>query len=197
MQHLISLHKLSLNQKIVDLLKNIGLSFPNISTRPVLYFNHPNLAKEKVFHTVDAHQDWRSMQGSLNSVVMWLPLVDIDVSLGALQILPKSHLHGLRTDYIENGFGMVNLTPEEEKQLLNIEVELGDALLFSSFLIHQSGSNTTNSPRWSVHFRYNDLNEQTFISRKFVHAYTYKPNDELLTQNFPEIYQIQKIFTNE
>ena len=72
-QHLISLHTLSLDTKIVELLKKMGLKTPIVSTRPVLYFNHPKLAKQKVFHTVDAHQDWRSMQGALNSVVIWIP----------------------------------------------------------------------------------------------------------------------------
>ena len=148
-QHLISLHSLSLQNKVIDLLKETGLVTPTISTRPVLYFNHPKLAKQKVFHTVDAHQDWRSMQGSLNSVVIWIPLVDINKDLGALEILPSSHLDGLRTDHVENGFGMVALSKAEEDKLILIEIKTGDALLFSSFLIHQSGNNITNKPRWS------------------------------------------------
>ena len=97
-QHLISLHQLSLDNKIVDLIKTLGLEKPNISTRPVLYFNHPDLAKEKSYHTVDAHQDWRAMQSSLDSLVIWIPLMNIDKSLGALQIIPKSHLFGLKTN---------------------------------------------------------------------------------------------------
>ena len=77
-QHLISLHSLSLQSKVIELLKQTGVETPIISTRPVLYFNHPKLAKQKVFHSVDAHQDWRSMEGSLNSGVIWLPLLDIN-----------------------------------------------------------------------------------------------------------------------
>jgi phytanoyl-CoA hydroxylase len=194
-QHLIDLHKLSLNSKIEHLLNEVGLKEPNISTRPVMYFNNPMLAKKKVYHTVDAHQDWRSMQGSLNSVVIWIPLIDINKDLGALQILPKSHLDGLRTDFMENGFGMVKLTEEEKKRLKSVEVKTGDILLFSSFLIHQSGDNITKSPRWSCHFRYNDLAEKTFIQRKFAHPYIYKPQDTLITENFPTKDSILKIFS--
>src|SRR5690606_25293337 len=152
-----SLHLLSLNSKIIELLHQVGLQNPVVSTRPVLYFNHPKLAKKKVFYKVDAHQDWRSMQGSLNAVVIWLPLVDINKDLGALEVLAGSHFHGLRTDHIENGFGMVKLDKKEESQVSSIEVKTGDILLFSSFLIHQSGDNITDKPRWSCHFRYNDL----------------------------------------
>lgn len=196
-QHLISLHRLSLDQRIIDLLKQTGLITPTISTRPVMFFNHPKLAKQKLFHTVDAHQDWRSMQGSLNSVVIWIPLVDIDRGLGALEILPKSHLHGLRTDHIDGGFGMVQLSDEETKNIISIEVEAGDALLFSSFLIHQSGKNISDSPRWSCHFRYNDLMEETFIQRKYAHPYIYRPDEALITEDFPKANDINKIFLYE
>jgi phytanoyl-CoA hydroxylase len=193
-QHLISLHSLSLNEKIIALLNSVGLTSPIISTRPVLYFNHPKLAKQKVFYKVDAHQDWRSMQGSLNSLVLWLPLININKELGALEILPGSHLGGLRTDHIDNGFGMVSLSDEEQSKIISVEVEIGDALLFSSFLVHQSGENITDSPRWSCHFRYNDLDEATFIERKFAHAYIYKPIEELITPNFPLLNEIKKIY---
>jgi phytanoyl-CoA hydroxylase len=184
-QHLISLHRLSLSDIILCLLKEVGLKKPIISTRPVLYFNHPNLAKKKVFHQIDAHQDWRSMQGSLNSAVIWVPLIDINKSLGALRILPKSHKDGLRTELLEQGFGMVSLTESERQHLLDVEVTQGDLLIFSSFLIHQSGENVTEGPRWSCHFRYNDLMEESFICRAYAHPYLYKPQEELITPNFP------------
>ena len=193
-QHLISLHALSLHKKMIELLHHIGLTSPVISTRPVLYFNHRKLSKQKIYYKVDAHQDWRSMQGSLNSVVIWLPLVDINKELGALEILPGSHLQGLRTDHIDNGFGMVVLSENEKSKLMSVEVQKGDVLLFSSFLIHQSGENITNSPRWSCHFRYNDLDESSFITRKYSHPYIYKPIEEHITPNFPATDDIIRAF---
>jgi phytanoyl-CoA hydroxylase len=193
-QHLISLHQLSLNAKIIEMLTQLGIETPNISTRPVLFFNHPKLAKQKVFYKVDAHQDWRSMQGSLNAIVVWVPLIDIDTNLGALEIIPKSHLFGLRTNHIDTGFGMVALSEEENKTLTTVEVKAGDVLIFSSFLIHQSGENSSDAPRWSCHFRYNDLDESTFIERKFAHAYIYKPIEELLTKDFPKQEDVIKTY---
>jgi hypothetical protein len=41
-QHLINLHRLSLAEEIEVLLQSLGLKRPNISTRPVLFFNHPH-----------------------------------------------------------------------------------------------------------------------------------------------------------
>ncbi|MRX67914.1 Ectoine hydroxylase-related dioxygenase, phytanoyl-CoA dioxygenase (PhyH) family [Flavobacterium resistens] len=193
-QHLISLHRLSLDEKIIEKITELGIKTPNISTRPVLFFNHPKLAKQKVFYKVDAHQDWRSMQGSLNSIVVWVPLIDINIRLGALEIIPKSHLWGLRTDHIDNGFGMVSLSEEENQSLLSVEVNAGDVLIFSSFLVHQSGNNISNAPRWSCHFRYNDLDDITFIERKYAHAYIYKPVEELITKDFPQLEDVLKIY---
>lgn len=193
-QHLISLHSLSLSEKVIKLIKKFGLKTPIVSTRPVLFFNHPKLSTQRIYHTVDAHQDWRSMQGSLNSVVLWIPLINIDKNIGALEILPGSHLNGLRAKDLENGFGFIELKEEEKNHLQTVEVNVGDALIFSSFLIHQSGKNISNSPRWSCHFRYNDLDEKTFLKRKFPHPYIYKPIENLITSDFPSKKEIINIF---
>ena len=37
-QHLVSLHRLSLDERIIRAIRELGLDFPNVSTRPLLYF---------------------------------------------------------------------------------------------------------------------------------------------------------------
>ena len=191
-QHLVSLHRLSLDARILDLLRGLGLAFPNISTRPVLYFNSRHLATKEVYWRVFAHQDWRSMQGSLNSVVVWVPLHDINRSLGALEVVPESHRLGLLTTEVVERFGKVDQFADTDFQ--SIEVEQGDLLVFSSFLVHRSGTNSTDSIRWSCHFRYNDLADATFIERGYPHAYVYHPVDELLTPGFPQVADVRRLF---
>lgn len=183
-QHLISLHRLSLDERLIRILKEANLRFPNICTRPVLTFHHPKLASEPIYFKVDAHQDWRSMQGSVNSVVIWMPLAPLSTEIGPLHVLPGSHLRGLLSDRMEKGFGMVTLRPEEEAGMIPLIPTLGDVVIFSSLLVHKSGENKAAAPRWSCHFRYNDLDEKTFIERGYCHPYLYKPVDELLTPNF-------------
>lgn len=172
-QHLISLHKISVSSKITNLLREVGFQFPNICTRPVLFFNSPSLATKSIYHTTPAHQDQASMQGSENSVVLWFPLVDVNKELGALQIIPKSHKDGLVIKDYDSGFGLVSDRKDED--FIDVEVERGDALLFSSYLIHRSGNNTSGDIRWSAHFRYNDLEDKDFIDRNYPHPYIYKP----------------------
>ncbi|MDQ3815607.1 MAG: phytanoyl-CoA dioxygenase family protein [Armatimonadota bacterium] len=104
-QHLISLHRLALDERVVGVLKQLGLEFPNICTRPIMYFNTRHLAKKEVFWRLAVHQDWRSMQGSLDSVVLWIPLVDVDKALGALEVIPGSHREGLLSADLIDGYG--------------------------------------------------------------------------------------------
>ncbi len=192
-QHLISLHRLSLDERVVRAIVELGLEFPNISTRPVLYFNSRRLAKKEVYWRLSLHQDWRSMQGSLDSIVVWVPLMDIDRSLGALEIIPGSHKLGLLQAEMVDGYGHIE-EPVTAFEAQPVEVEAGDALFFSAFLLHQSGTSVTDAIRWSCHFRYNNLHERTFVDRGFPHPYIYKPQEEVITRDFPARAQVADIF---
>lgn len=193
-QHLISLHRLAVDERILSLVRGLGLTDPNISTRPVLYFNHPRLAKKEVYWRVFAHQDWRSMQGSLDAVVAWLPLTRITSGLGPLELARGSHLDGLLTDRVEDGFGRVGENDLAGRRFEPLDTEVGDVVFFSAFLIHQSGTNSSNAIRWSCHFRYNNLAEPHFIRRGFPHPYVYRPDETLLTPGFPLPADVRRIF---
>ena len=175
-QHLVSLWKLSLDEKLINYLKILGIKKPNISTRPVLFSNSKHIAKNKINHTVPPHQDWASMQGSINSIVVWIPLIDINKDLGSIEIIPQSHKEGLLSKEKEGSFGLVE--NYEEKDFISFDVKQGDIILFNSFLVHKSGNNITDNIRWSCHMRYNDLDDNSFIKRGYPHAYIYKPIDE-------------------
>jgi hypothetical protein len=55
-QHLVSLRRLSLDKRIEQVLREeLDLQFPNVSTRPVLYFNSRFLAKEEVYWRAFPH----------------------------------------------------------------------------------------------------------------------------------------------
>lgn len=171
-QHLISLHKLGVDDNILQCVKDLGITFPNICTRPVLFFNHRRLATEDVYHTVPPHQDWSSMQGSKDAVVVWLPLTKVYRQIGALKVVPGSHKAGLQAVKEYKSFGIVD--PDKDYNFIDVEADPGDALFFSSFLIHRSGVNITEKIRWSCHFRYNNMQDTDFIGRGYPHPYLYK-----------------------
>ena len=133
------------------------------------------------------------MQGSLNAIVVWVPLVDIPQKLGALEIIPESHLWGLLESHQDEWYRHIEGLRDEQYQ--SIEMKAGDALFFSAFLVHRSGNNQTDSIRWSCHFRYNDLEEPTFVSRKYPNPYTYAPQQDLLTRDFPSIEELRKSYS--
>jgi len=51
-----------------------------------------------------SHQDWPTLQGSLDTVTVWIPFVDVDRDRFTLEIVPGSHTGGLypyaRRDHI-------------------------------------------------------------------------------------------------
>jgi ectoine hydroxylase-related dioxygenase (phytanoyl-CoA dioxygenase family) len=120
-------------------------------------------------------------------------LVDIDRSLGALEVIPGSHKWGLLESESVSYYGKIS---EEVtvREFVPVEVVRGDALIFSSFLVHRSGTNSTESIRWSIHFRYNNLAEQTFIERGYPHPFIYKPQEGLITPQFPEKELLANLF---
>ena len=192
-QHLISLHRLSLHERLVQQVQSLGVDVPVICTRPVIYFNSRHLAQSEVYYRTPPHQDWRSMQGSLNSMVIWIPLVDVDEALGALEIVPGSHVWGLLPSEQDEWYRKVAGGDDFKYEVVNVKA--GDALFFSAFLLHRSGNNVTDAIRWSCHFRYNDLSEESFIARRYPHPYVYKAQQELITENFPTSEQVAAVFT--
>jgi ectoine hydroxylase-related dioxygenase (phytanoyl-CoA dioxygenase family) len=133
------------------------------------------------------------MQGSINSIVCWLPLIDSTQDLGCIAFVPESHKLGLLMEKKEEGFGLVKKFDDE--YFKSVDLNQGDALFFSSFLVHKSGNNITENIRWSTHFRYNDLNEKTFVENGYPHAFIYKAVDEILKPDFDTKKAVHHYFT--
>jgi phytanoyl-CoA hydroxylase len=168
---LLELYKLPLEDKLINKIKELGIKFPNMCNRPVLFFNHPKLAKSKVYYKTPTHQDWSSMESSMNSLVVWVPLVDVNINNGTLVIYPKSHKLGPLPFNVDGGFASVNIEGDEVRP----ELEIGDIAIFSTLLVHASGEILDDSIRWSCHYRYTDMLEQDYINRGFPNPYIYKP----------------------
>lgn len=194
-QHSIKLHEISCHNLFINKLKDLGLDLPYFCMKPIVFFNSQDLAKEKFHFKTPPHQDWRSMQGSLDAVVVWFPLVDIDLEIGALKIVPRSHKLGLLKSEDDPWYQQLADNKVKDEDFVSVEMDKGDALFFSSFLVHKSGENINRKVRWSVQFRFNNASEETFIDRKFPNPYViYRPQKELIHPTFPELSQVIKIF---
>ena len=106
----------------------------------------------------EAHQDSHYFQGSMNSVIIWLPFQDIDSKIGPLEVVSGSHKNGSISDQGKS----IN-----DSKFTSITMKLGDVSVFSQFLVHRSGKNRSSDIRFSLQLRINDLNDDEWAKRKF------------------------------
>jgi hypothetical protein len=170
---MIELYHLAYDQGLIDKLKELGLSHPLVCTRPVLFFNHPQLAKEVHYYKTPIHQDWQSMLSSADSVVVWIPLVDVDKDNGAVIFYPGTHKLGPLPYDTVGGFANIRFD-RTQHPAIQPELEAGDIAVFSTLLVHESGDIDNDNIRWSCHFRYTNMLDQDFIDRGFPSPYLYK-----------------------
>lgn len=167
---LLPLYDLAIHHNIIWHLKKLGLEFPVMCTRPVLFLNHPKLAESPEYYKTPQHMDWPSIQSSNNSVVVWVPLVDVNKENGSLILYPGTHKQ--EHEYtIEGGFAKTNYKGES----IQPELKVGDIIIFNTKLIHESGEIFDDSIRWSASFRYTDMLSQEFIEKGFPNPYKYVP----------------------
>lgn len=99
------------------------------------------------------HQDW-SMVDELRfrSVNAWIPLVDVDEARGALAVLPGSHrvLDHLRCSPMNPEGFVCEATAVSHRELDAVPLRAGQALMFDNGVLHGSGPNLTDTPRWAV-----------------------------------------------
>jgi phytanoyl-CoA hydroxylase len=145
------------NAPIYEYLTRCRIDLPDDGAR--LYEWH-----QEVFHSIP----------KANFVQAWAPLVrDILVENGALKVCPGSHKSGalpqaLDKQTLERTGGSLGhyyiVSPEIVKlyEELNVEMKLGQLLLFDPKLVHRSGENTSRLVRYSMVGMFNDIDGPSF-----------------------------------
>lgn len=118
----------------------------------------PPTALASISRTTDWHQDagvlWPEADNHL-VVTTWIPLVDVPIERGCLQVLPGSHKYGL----VEHGTGTGNrIAPERfpPGERLPLPIKAGDMILFHNYVLHAAVPNTSDAIRWSMDLRWQD-----------------------------------------
>lgn len=188
-QNLPELYNLCFHAEMMLLLKKLGIANVCMNTRPLISFSSKLTAKNDNYWRVPAHQDWPSTLGSLNGLTCWIPLVDLyDKDLGPLEISESSHLLG---NLQSEDHGVPILTSEINLDFKPIFMGIGDILFFNNFVVHKSGDNVTDKIRLTLHFRYDDYSESTYIDRKFPRYRQDVRKPFVQNDNFPTIEQIK------
>lgn len=142
-----------------------------------------------------AHQDFPSVQGSLDGLVAWIPLTDVDENSFPLEVVPGSHGLGLIQDVEQSRNGwQIPADRFENSAYKPVSVRAGDVVLMSYFTVHRSGLNG-NRLRVALSTRYDNAAEETFIGRGYPTAYQRTVHREQYLPGFPTVEMVRKIWS--
>ena len=120
---------------------------------------HPRVIARVMFpkrsaHTTPAHQDFLPVQGAADTITAWIPLSDVPVEMGGLQVAAGSHRRGV-FDFVPSlGAGGMAITDPLEGTWRGGPFEQGDALLFHSMTAHRGAAAAGERLRLSIDLRF-------------------------------------------
>jgi len=193
-QHLASVHRFGISPELMDVVEELGLALPAISTRPVIHYMADRLKIPGGYQKTPNHQDWRSVQGSLDALTIWIPLFDVGRGDYPLEIIPRSHTRGILPSVEDVPNYRICDEDLGSGKFEALSMKQGDAVFFSAFLIHRTGIVGGDLVRISFSFRYNNVAEPHFIDRNYPNPYLYRPDMSVLTPDFPGPEQMREIF---
>ncbi len=149
--------------------------YPNYSIRPKLPDDEAMLVlwhQDAAYTASGAHGRDASADHDadvLRMVNVWTPLVPATVENGCMQFIPGTHKLGIvphqwKTRYyleIETAW-----VESRKAQIVDVEMNPGDVVLFSNMLFHQGLPNRTRGVRWSADWRYQDATQSTLRTEK-------------------------------
>lgn len=187
-------HTIMNSQPILDLVRALGVAVPLLSTRLSNHIMSDVLRIPGGYHKSPPHQDWRSMQGSLDSVVLWVPTTPVTERSHPLEVVPRSHLLGL-LDTAEHIMTPAVDDPRiTEDQYRPLPMQPGDVVAFSSFLVHRTGETGDGQVRIAFSTRFNNAAEATYVEHGYPTPYKYSYRTDLMIPDFPRASDLKRIF---
>lgn len=120
------------------------------------------------------HQEYPSQLRSLNGLVFWSPLVPVTPELGPVEVCLGSHIEGPLPVFADSAGqlkeGAYSLRLDQEEYYLHRYPKVSplsdptDLIILDFLVIHASGYNRAARSRWSMQFRYFDMNEPVGMS---------------------------------
>ncbi|MFT5222136.1 MAG: hypothetical protein ACI867_000433 [Glaciecola sp.] len=130
------------------------------------------------------HQDFRYIQGTVDTFTAWTPLGDCPADLGGLRLLRGSQNRGLLPVDVAAGAGGLGVaTREDDSDWASAEFFTGDVLLFHSLTVHGARANHQDRLRLSVDYRYQAASEPVVRGTMHPHFHPNVPDwPELTTE---------------
>lgn len=193
---LVELQRLAVSETITELMSAFGMGLQTLPTTAVLHIIGDKLLIPGGYHGLAPHQDWPSIQGGLDSIVVWFPFTAVRSDRFPVEVIKGSHLFGVwqgeiheheleikRELYCEDDFEPVPMNP-------------GDVLLMSTFLVHRTGVAGSRGLRIAASIRYENAEEPSFVSRGYPCAYRRTVQREIIVPGFPTAAQVAALYTD-
>lgn len=185
-----SLWELYLDDGISRITDDLGIKFPVFQTQPVVHVMSDRLKIDGGYFGFGAHQDWPTLQGSLDTITVWIPFTEVGPENFTMEVAPGSHKAGLypytrKANIFEVDGTITNWTP--------IVAKPGDVVFMSAFTVHRS-STQGSGLRIASSFRYENAAEPTFIKRGYPFAHKRVVTEELITPDFPSAEAVRMAF---
>ncbi len=125
---------------------------------------HPRVLMRNIFpareeFTTKSHQDYPNVQGTTEAYTAWMPLIDIPMDAGPLQVAPGTHGGDIYDFHIGAGAGGIEITEPFAGRWVSGACRQGDVLFFHSLTVHKGVPNRSTKLRMSMDVRYQLLSE--------------------------------------
>lgn len=191
---LVSLYELHVHPAVREFVESIGLKLPVFQTAPVMHLMSKALKVPGGYQGFGVHQDWPTLQGSLDTVTLWIPFIDVDENLFTMDMIPGSHKAGLLPYTRQNHIFEVDPTHYREDDFIPVVAKRGDIVFMSSFTVHRSSLRGDHRLRVSTSMRYENAAEPHFIARRYPYAQKRSVIPDLITPDFPTAGQVQSVY---
>ena len=163
---------------------------------PIIHINAPDLQLKGGYDDLEVHQDFSSLQSSLDMLVLWIPFFDVTAETCSIDVLPTSHKQGLLNGKTEGRENIIDESQYDDKDFVTVKLNAGDVLIFSGFTAHRTQKNRQNISklRFATSCRYENAIEKTFITRDYPSRERKVMNRDILYPNFPDKEILKSIF---
>ena len=156
LQHSTYLQKFISQQKVIDFMSPI--IGPDIWVRWDQAIAKVPGAPEFPWHQDNGYNKLK--QGHFQ---FWVAMTEINKETGLLWLQPGSHKRGVMTHNLD---GTHQVCEGDPAGAVAVEAEPGDAILFSSLMLHRTSPNVGQKPRWAYVVEYMSLDQYDPYIRK-------------------------------
>lgn len=160
--------KYTTSDTIIKLFRKIGFDEPNV-VQSMIIFKNP-----KVGGAYTPHQDASFLCSEpIRLAGMWYAMDDATVENGCLEFIPGSHHWPLKRRFVRNfdcdqdGGDFIKFdAPEiecQDDQFVSVPVSKGSLVMIHGLVVHRSGPNKSEEPRWVYTFHAYDRANSVYL----------------------------------